>query len=336
MTTFWVIAALIPIVTAFVLFWPLLKRNSASLGLGIALLLLLPAVTLLLYQGVGTPQALRPPVQAVDVPPDADMTTLVAELQARMEAEPDDVAGWMLLGRSYRSLQRFDESLAAFSRARELAPNDPGIIVEVAEAMIFAAGPGNMNPEVPRLLEAALSLEPQLQKALWLSGMVAMQGGNDLEAIRQWEALMPLLEPGSAVAGSVMQQLNAVRTRAGLPTEQAPEAGWAGIELIVQAPEDLPALTPESALFIIARDPNAPNPPLGAVRLAPAFPARVRVTDANSMMPQRPISGVEQVQLEARLSISGQPQASDGDLQSEAVTVSPGTDVPLELMLQLP
>lgn len=334
--TFWVLAVLIPLLTAIVLFWPMLRGKSSSLGLGIALLLLLPAATLLVYQSVGSPRSLQPPVAAADVPPDADMTTLVAELQARMDAEPDDVAGWMLLGRSYRSLQQFDASLAAFRRANELAPNDPGIMVEVAEAMIFAAGPGNMNPEVPFILEAALRLEPQLQKALWLSGMVAMQGGDDLEAIRQWDGLMPLLEPGSAVAASVQQQIDAARTRLGLATPQQPTAGWAGIELVVQAPENIPDLTPESALFIIARDPSAPNPPLGAVRLSPAFPARVRVTDANSMMPQRPISGADQVQLEARLSISGNPQAGEGDLQSEAIIVSSGTDALQELTLQLP
>jgi len=334
--TFWVLAVLIPLFTAVVLFWPMLRGKSSTLGLGIALLLLLPAATLLVYQGVGSPRSLQPQVAAADIPPDADMTTLVAELQARMEAEPDDVAGWMLLGRSYRSLQQFDASLAAFKRANELAPNDPGIMVEVAEAMIFAAGPGNMNPEVPFILEAALRLEPQLQKALWLSGMVAMQGGDDLEAIRQWEGLIPLLEPGSAVVGSVQQQINAARSRLGLPTEQQPTAGWAGIELVVQAPENLPNLNPESALFIIARDPSAPNPPLGAVRLSPAFPARVRVTDANSMMPQRPISGADQVQLEARLSISGNPQAGEGDLQSEAIIVSSGTDALQELILKLP
>lgn len=334
--TFWILAALIPLATSLVLFWPLLQRNSSSLGLGIALLLLLPAVTFVVYDGVGSPQALAPPVQAADIPPDADMITLVAELQARMEAEPDDVAGWMLLGRSYRSLQRFDESLAAFQRANEKAPNDPGVMVEVAEAMIFAAGPGNMNPEVPAILERALSLEPQLQKALWLSGMIAMQGGNDLAAIRQWDTLMPLLEPGSAVAASVQEQIDAARSRSGLPTGQQPNAGWAGIELLIEAPEDLPALKPESALFIIARDPNSPNPPLGAVRLSPAFPARVRMTDANSMMPQRPISGAEQIQLEARLSISGNPQAAAGDLQSDSITVPPGTETPHTLILRSP
>lgn len=334
--TFWVLAVLIPLFTALIMFWPMLRRNSASLGLGIALLLLLPATTLVVYQTIGSPESLQPPIQAADIPPDADMTTLVAELQARMEAEPDDIAGWMLLGRSYRSLQQFDASLAAFQRAAELAPNDPGVMVEVAEAMIFAAGPGNMNPEVPGILEAALNIEPRLQKGLWLSGMIAMQGGNDLEAIRQWNELMPLLEPGSAVAASVQQQIDAARSRSGLPTEQQPQVGWAGIELVIQAPENLPALKPESALFIIARDPESPNPPLGAVRLSPAFPARVRVTDANSMMPQRPISSVQQVQLEARLSLNGTPQASPNDLQSQSITITTTTETTQELTLQLP
>jgi len=334
---FWTIVAVVTLATALLLFKPLLRPGTPNFGLGMALSVMLPMAAVLIYLSVGSPQALDMPQRnSAEVPPDADMTTLVAELQERMEAAPDDVNGWMLLGRSYRSLQRFDESLDAFQRARDLAPNDPGVAVELAEAMIFAAGPGNVAPEVGALLEQALTMEPELQKALWLSGMVAMQAGNDLQAVRRWETLMPLLEPGSAVASSVQEQLDAARTRLGAPTEAAAAAAWAGLEITVRAPGELPAIKPESALFIIARDPSAPNPPLGAIRVSPAFPATVRLTDANSMLPQRPISSVSEIQLEARLSIDGRPQAGEQDPQSEAVVVIPTAGEPLELILQSP
>ena len=45
---------------------------------------------------------------------------LVERLQERLQNEPNDVDGWVLLGRSYHYLQRWDDATAAFKKAREL------------------------------------------------------------------------------------------------------------------------------------------------------------------------------------------------------------------------
>jgi cytochrome c-type biogenesis protein CcmH len=334
--TFWLAATAIPVVTALLLFRPLLRKGAGPLlGLGLALVVLLPVTALLLYQGVGTPSATSlpstPPAALAGAGPasEQEINELIAQLQARMEAEPGDLEGWLLLGRSYRSMQRFDDSLAAFRRARELAPRDPVVAVELAEALLFTSQPGQPDPAVPGLLDEALSVEPDLQKGLWLAGMVAAQSGDDNRAVALWERLMLQLEPGSGVANSVQQQLTAARNRLGVP---APDA-WAGLEVVVEAPDDLPALSPAAALFIIARDPSAPNPPLGAMRLEPAFPARVRLTDANSMMPQRPISGAVELELQARLSLDGNPLAEDGSPESPPVRVQRDREQPVSLRL---
>jgi len=45
---------------------------------------------------------------------------LVERLQARLQNAPNDVDGWVLLGRSYHYLQRWDDATGAFKKAREL------------------------------------------------------------------------------------------------------------------------------------------------------------------------------------------------------------------------
>jgi cytochrome c-type biogenesis protein CcmH len=334
--SFWLAATAIPVVTALLLFRPLLRNGGPWLGLGLALLLLLPVTTLLLYQGVGTPSAIDvspdTPGLAQRAGQDTDIEELLAQLEARMAAQPEDLEGWLLLGRSYRSLQRHEEALIAFQRARALAPEDPAVAVELAEALIFTSDPAQPNPDVSELLAQALASAPDLQKGLWLAGMVAAQAGDDAKAVSHWDRLMTQLEPGSPVAASVQQQLDAARARLGV----APPVNWPGLEIVVTAPAELPALNPESALFVIARNPDAPNPPLGAVRLPPAFPAIVRMTDANSMMPQRPLSGAARLQIQARLSLDGNPIAAAGDPQSEAVTIAADHSEPIELTLQSP
>ena len=140
-----------------------------------------------------------------------------------MRENPADLEGWMLLGRSYKSLQRYPEARMALAKARELAPNDPLVAVELAEAMIFTSGPEEIGGPIREILEEAVAAEPQLQKGLWLLGIVAVEAGQDQKAIEYWERLMPLLDPASAVYASVQQQLDMARGRLG--SGEAPPRG---------------------------------------------------------------------------------------------------------------
>ncbi|HET8709863.1 MAG TPA: hypothetical protein VFM32_00700 [Spongiibacteraceae bacterium] len=45
---------------------------------------------------------------------------MIERLRARLEKEPNDVNGWVLLGRSYHYLERWDDAKAAFAKARAL------------------------------------------------------------------------------------------------------------------------------------------------------------------------------------------------------------------------
>lgn len=45
---------------------------------------------------------------------------MLERLRARLETEPNDVDGWVLLGRSYHYLERWDDAKAAFAKARAL------------------------------------------------------------------------------------------------------------------------------------------------------------------------------------------------------------------------
>lgn len=58
--------------------------------------------------------------QMDDVDRDAFIRSMVERLATRLEAEPDDIDGWMRLGRAYRVLGETDLALNAYSRAKEL------------------------------------------------------------------------------------------------------------------------------------------------------------------------------------------------------------------------
>jgi hypothetical protein len=98
-----------------------------------------------------------------------------------------------------------------------------------------------------------------------------------------------------------------------------------GIKLNLSASDELTANMPSnSILFIIIRSAGpVAGPPLGVRRISnPAFPLELTISDQDSMMAERQISSESELRLQARLSLSGAPNAQSGDWQSDPITVS--------------
>ena len=80
---------------------------------------------------------------------------------------------------------------------------------------------------------------------------------------------------------------------------------------------------PESAVFVFARAAAGPRIPLAAARRRAAeLPFSVVLSDAMAMTPQLKLSQFPRVDIIARVSKSGQPQAGPGDLVGEARGIS--------------
>jgi cytochrome c-type biogenesis protein CcmH len=240
-------------------------------------------------------------------------------------------------------------------------------MVELAEARIFVSAEGRIDDDSIFLLERALALDPQQQKALWLMGIASAQADDFAFAISYWQSLLALLEPGSQVAQSVQQQIAEAESHLGMepasmpvgtaalaqaeqqaepeaqeiqaePPEQPPaEAGaWPGTAIRISASEAARAAIPPNALmFVIIRSAAmAVGPPLGVRRvIGPDLPLDMTLTDADSMIAERKISLESEIQLQARVSLSGTPGAARGDWQSAPVTVSLDSRETVELVL---
>ena len=324
---FWGLAGAIAFVTAVAVLWPLLRQDGKLSLYGIALTIFLPLATLFLYQQIGAPEGIsidgRP--QAVEqsgqvASANDQIETLIGQLEQRLEQAPDDLQGWILLGRTYKTIQQYQPAGIAFSRAIEIAPDNPLVIVELAEARMFNSGDQIIAPEITDMLEKALEIDPHQQKALWLLGFASTQKGDDARAIELWETLLAQMDPSIEASGAVQSQIDLAKTRLGIE----PAANWQGLDIQVVL-EDPQYQVPQGAvLFIIARNPLAPGPPLGVRRIQnPEFPVTIRMTDSDSMIPASPVSAVDSIQLLARLSLSGSPTAGENDPESAVMNVSP-------------
>ena len=192
-----------------------LVQGKAALVLGAAI----PAVANLLYFQVGKPRTLSStPVRETgkaQTSSAGEMTNEqieanVASLAKRLEEDPKDAQGWIMLARSYSVLGRFSEASSAFAKATVLVDNNAELWADYAEALAMSNGQ-QMAGKPVELVNKALELDPKNQKALALAGAAAFEAKDFQRAIDYWEKLLPLLPSKSEFAKAVSEKIAKAR-----------------------------------------------------------------------------------------------------------------------------
>lgn len=167
----------------------------ADRGVAAAIAVLVPAGAFLLYFVLGAP-GMRDHPLAGRASPDATrqaatMEGAIAKLAKHLETHPENLEGWLLLGRSHASMDRFADAAKAYAEARKLAPNDADIAVELAEARLIASGE-EFSREVHDLFVGAVKSDPRNTKARFYLGMEMAQNGDAPGALQAWTDLVAL------------------------------------------------------------------------------------------------------------------------------------------------
>ena len=309
----------------------------------------LPVLAVFVYLEVGTPAALHTPVASAppdsvpaahDAPGKPSMDDLVASLSRRLQSDPNNVQGWVMLGRSYATMERYPEARDAFTAAARLSPRDPEILTRLAEATAMANA-GDLLGRPEELLREALAIRPDYAQALWLSGLAASQRLQYAEAIRYWEPLQGLVSDPSQKA-MVAQYIQEARQQAGgqavaptTVTEPAP-----GVSTAEETPAVPPkglitvqvSLAPElraraadgDTVFIFARPAEGSRMPLAILRKqVKDLPVDFVLDDSMAMSPGAKLSLFPKVVVSARVSKTGQAVPATGDLTGQSAPIGP-------------
>ncbi|MDB6085929.1 MAG: hypothetical protein JWN43_3810, partial [Gammaproteobacteria bacterium] len=110
-----------------------------------------------------------------------DVLAMVAKLESHLRDDPNDLTGWLMLGRSYVALERLDDAILAFDHAHRLDASNVDAALGLGEAMSLRAG-GNITPAAAHLFEQALALGPANPKALLYGGFAAAARGDTAAA----------------------------------------------------------------------------------------------------------------------------------------------------------
>ena len=245
---------------------------------------------------------------------------MVAGLAERLHStDGNDLQGWVMLGHSYVVMGRYADALDAFTHAHTLAGDgNPDVLAGYAEAITLADPSKFMDQALP-LFERVLKLDPVNPQGLWYGGLGAFERGDKKLAVSRWQALLKQDPP--AEYRQVIEKYVVAAGGKVAPPAQGAAAARAGIRIHVSLAPGLSAqMQPGETLFVFALPSGgAGGPPLAARRLqAGDLPVDLTLSDQDSPIPGRTLSGQAHVLVMARVSVSGTPEQHPGDLVGQA------------------
>jgi cytochrome c-type biogenesis protein CcmH len=250
-------------------------------------------------------------------PASEEMTpaNMVSRLARRLEKQPDDVEGWLLLGRSYTQLEQHGLAAKAYQRADNLSPGrNVEALTGLAEALILS-GQGDLAGRPGQLFEQALALQPDSIKALFYSAAAALERGEFPLAQTRFERLLAG-NPPEQVRDLIRRTLEDLRQRAAVAQAPVPGAANAAVVVPVRI-EVAPAIAAQvkagAPLFLVARQPGVRGPPLAAKRLEARFPLEAELSATDAMMGGAGFKAGDRLEVTARVANQGGALARSGD-----------------------
>lgn len=316
---FWFILAVLCLAAVAFAVWPLWRRAHRLSPLVATLVVFTVALSAGLYDRIGSP----------GVPSGRDkgeelhgMATAIESLKQKLERNPDDVAGWKMLARSYAAMQNFGGAASAYEKAMTLEGGQVGQTLIDLALSLTNRDQRPLEGRAADLVENALVLEPASQAALFYGGMAAANRGDLETAANRWEKLLGM-NPPENIRQTLATNVAIWRGEEPAPTAAAPAPEEASGDAVPGAvltarvalsDAAAQAIDRDAFVFVIARDPVVPTPPIAVKRhLLSELPIVVGLSDADSMVEGRNLSAFSEIEILARVSLSGGPAAASGD-----------------------
>lgn len=341
-------------------------NKTRGLVTAVVVILAIPLTAVSLYMTIGDTRGLLPQSQLANATQfhsenmagmpqgHAEINSVVDNLVARLQDNPEDIEGWVMLGRTYAIMGKFQEASATYGKLVEMIPDNAQLLSDYADVLAMTNN-GSLIGRPAELINQALSVDPEYPKALALAGTVEFEKENYEQAANYWQKLLGLIPQDSQLATSVSNSIDqakslAVKGKEGQPVQLAQnskitsdlphEAAQAVSETAAAGDSNDPAkisgkvaissdlinkMSPNDVLFVFARAKTGPKMPLAILRLsAKDLPTTFSLDDDMAMTPTMKMSSFPEVVIGARVSKSGQAVPSSGDLEGFSQPVKLG------------
>lgn len=329
MSGFIAIAGLLTLGVLVALLFPLLRRRegSAEAWRSGGLAAVLVAVGASMLYPLWSNFDWNAPAPAADSP-----EAMVGRLARRLEKQPDDLAGWLKLGRSYLVLQQYPLAVRAYERANKLSNGKNAEASMGLGESLFRAGRSDLAGRSGRLFEQAMEAEPDSAEAVYLSALAAGER-NELPLAKQRFQRLLDSNPPPEVRKSIEELITALDAQSRLaanapgspapaaakaPATQAPAANTAvvTVPLRVTLSASVAGKAKQGApLFVYARAPGQRMPLVSKLPLAATFPQDVDLlsTDIIAGMGGGGFVAGQEIEIEARIANGGGANSVAGD-----------------------
>ncbi len=123
--------------------------------------------------------------------------SMVARLAARLLDEPDDLQGWMRLGRAYTVLEDWQNAANAYKNADRLNANDANILSLWARAITSQTPDEPVSVAAIKLYQQIETIAPDQGEALWYLGLASVEAGEFEKALERWRRLLVQIPEGT-------------------------------------------------------------------------------------------------------------------------------------------
>lgn len=326
MSNFWIISILLIVIALVFLILPFCKRTRSlrDYFLLVVLVLSFPFCTLLIYFNLGSYSKLsqvyfnnakakevKLALQKFD-----SRQKIIDALQQKLNHLPQTkqtARGWYLLGKLYVANQQSQQALDALTKAYTLDSENPEIAYTLVATKFFLTKQlDNSSKEL--LIKLTQSREYKVDALNLLATSAYQQKAYD-QAINYWEQVLQFLPPEGEDSKAVLTIVaNAQRLRS------QPEIKHTEIRITINVKDDCKdQFRQGDTLFVYALNNAGPRIPLAVKKLvAEKFPVAVNLNEKDAMLADHTLSGASIVQIEARISKSGNAVAQSGDLLGRA------------------
>jgi cytochrome c-type biogenesis protein CcmH len=319
---------------------PAAKAEKPALWTAVVLAVALPLGSMGLYMWVGQPEALNPlALKTPDQVDPKDLAKMAQTLAEKLKDKPDNLQGWVMLGRTYRTLENFDAALRAYDSALKLSADDD-LKLERIE-IIAMQRRGQFEGEPWNVIREILQRDPQHFGALLTAGSASYAEGKFADALKYWEQARKPLDANNPDLEGLESAIAAVRERLGMPPAKATPAATSALNVTGQV--NLSAslkskASPNDVVFIYATPANGDRMPLAIFKTTVSqLPLNFTLDDSTAMTPDRKLSAAGEVMVKVRVSKSGNAMPQSGDLSGSLGPVKVGAKgLKLEIKDQIP
>lgn len=282
-------------------------------GLALLVTLIIPVSVLSLYGKLGATTEIA--VARAMQQESFDSGQLEKVLENWVAKRPDNHQALFMLGSHYLRAGKPKQAEQTYRHLVAVSNGHPQVTAELAQ-VLFLSSNNIVTPEIRDLYQQTLLKDSQNTTALGLKGIDAFASGQYSEAVAVWqEALLHEVDP------LARQSLGAGIHRARLILGDPVVA----LRVMVDLDPQLKKLPDDARVVVFARPSgDASQPPVVAIPLRVGELPREVVLDDNTamMMGGQLLSSIDQVDITARISLTGDLMSADYQVQAKGVKTS--------------